>query len=270
MNDRSPESDVSALTGYGAGTATSVNGPCMRPSDGARAGSGGARGLDASVYRAAAAPRGPAGWWPARDAVRGLRRRHPRPEHRLDERREGARVPARGGPALVRRRCAGLPAATSWRRSSGPRAASTSRRGGWPRSSTSSGASTAAASRRMARERSAALRAQAPGRARHRPRDRRLDRALRRGPAALRRRRLHAAGVRAAGDDPRRRGLRRAAGCFMAALPRDAAPLQRLPRADRQPREGHLPPPAALRPLSARRLCPKRRRDRRDSRTACS
>ena len=40
---------------------------------------------------------------------------------------------------------------------------------------------------------------EAPGRDRHRPRDRGLDRALRRGPAALRRGRLHAPGLRAAG-----------------------------------------------------------------------
>ena len=81
----------------------------------------------------------------------------------------------------------------------------------------------------------------APGGAGHRPRDRGLHRALRRGASVLRRRRLHPPRVRTAGAPARRRDLPRRAGLLPRPPARGSRPLQRLPRADRPRGEGLLP-----------------------------
>ncbi len=96
-----------------------------------------------------------------------------------------------------------------------------------------------------------ALRAELRGDRRHRTGDGRRHRALCRGPADLRRRRLHAADPGAAPAGRARRGLRdRADALHGAPAPRSRA-LQRVPRAPGPRRQGALPDAAALRGLPA-------------------
>ena len=208
------------------------------------------RSAFADVYRILRRHRGPAGWWPGGVAVRGLRRRHPRPEHGLVERREGDRRAARGGPAVVR----GAGRVCRW------------------------GAGGAHPPVRLPHREGAA-----PGRVRRLPRARVRRAASRRWPAAIRSPSapqllavhgigretadsiaLYAAGLPlfvidaytrrvfsrlglVAGDEPYDTLQRR----FMDALAARRRALQRLPRADRRPRQGRLPEASAVRPLSA-------------------
>ena len=186
------------------------------------------------------------------DAVRGVPRRDPDPEHRLDQRREGARRRCgRAGCCRIGalRRAAGRAA-----RAADPlvRHFNVKARRARARSSGFLGREYGGrVAGDAARDARGAAR-EAAGRAGDRPRDRRLDRALRRRPAALRRRRLHAPGLLAAGTAPGREPYDEVQRFFMDRLPRDVGALQRLPRPDRAARQGRLPDAAALRALPAR------------------
>ena len=98
---------------------------------------------------------------------------------------------------------------------------------------------------------------------RHRPRDRRLDRALRRRAAALRRRRLHAPRLRAPGPPARRRErTTRSSASSWTACPRDAALYNDYHAQIVRLAKDVLPPAAPVRRVPARGSVPRRARDR--------
>ena len=193
------------------------------------------------VYRTLVRRRGHAGWWPAAERVRGLRRRHPGPEHGLDERREGA-LPCCARAASSRYEALGSLSAAEIAPAHPARpAASTSRRGGCAAFLDFLGRSTADGSRRWRRRsRGSCARSCWPCpasgrrpriRSRSTPPGRRLfviDAYTRRVFSRL-------GAIR--GDEPYD-VLQR---LFMDALPAEARALRRLPRADRAAGEGRLP-----------------------------
>ena len=198
------------------------------------------------------------GWWPGEIAVRGVRRRDPRPEHGLDERGEGARrccAPRACSRSTAldrahRRRARAARPLVGHLSGQGAPAAGVPR---LPRVEEYGGRVEA-----MAARPAAALREAARG-ARHRPRDRRLDRALRRRRAAVRRRRLHAARVRAArapraATSPTTRCRR----LSRRRLPRGRRALQRLPRAARAAGKEYCRPRPLCDACPLARVCVRR------------
>ena len=92
-----------------------------------------------------------------------------------------------------------------------------------------------------------------------RPRNGRLDRALRRRTSRVRRRCLHPPRVRPAGTPERRRALRRRPAVLHSTAAARRRALQRLPRADRAAGQGALPCQPDLPSCPLERVCPRRR-----------
>ena len=199
-------------------------------------------------------------------AVRGVRRRDPRPEHRLAERREGAWRPCARRAACRTRALAGLPARRSWRRSSGPSGCYNvkaqrlaafvdflGREYGGPRRG--DGGARSAGVLRAQLLAVAGSAARPPTRSPSTPRASRCSSSTPTRGACSRRLGL----IR---GDESYDALQR---FFMSELPADAALFNDYHAQIVPLGQGHLPPPPALRPLSARfDLCPKVGVDRRD------